>query len=278
MRALHPAWCALAALLVAMPGAAAGERRSGQWVWCAADRDSFAAALRQRADLLPAVWVGTIGWRDGAIALRLAHPPTFAASPNGVALVVRFDDSVDALWRGGEPARAADQLAAKLAWLLAESARLGVQPAEIQLDYDCPVRVLADWAALVRRLVAGPLAGREVWLTSLPAHLAEPRYGDWFRPLVAGHILQLFDNGAGFGPAQAEQTATRLAAAQLPFRLGLGAFERRRRSADAASLPLTAHGAWRAALPRLTSTPWFRGVWVFPAGMRWSPDLLLEGR
>lgn len=249
--------------------------RTGQWVWCDADRRSFAAAAPRLPTLVPAVWVGTIGVSDGEVTLSLAHPPNYVESPNGIALVVRFDDSFHHFWELPDGAAARARVAAKLSWLLAESERMGVRPVEVQLDYDCPVRRLHAWSDLVRELAGDALRGREVWLTSLPSHLQVDEYGSWFRSLVAGHILQLFDNGPEVGPAQAAQVATLLARQQMPFRLGLGAFERR--LPNRLPLPaayLTDHGGWFEQLPRLSADPLYRGAWIFPAGMRWRPELL----
>jgi hypothetical protein len=251
--------------------AAAAARRDGQWVWCAADRDSFAAARRQRRQLVPAIWVATIAWRDGAVALTLAHPPTYVPDTRDLALVVRFDDSVHAAWQH-DADRFDAQVAAKLGWILAESERLGVHPIELQLDYDAPVRRLRDWAALLRRLHETPLAGREVWITSLPAHLGDPSYGDWMRPWVAGHILQLFDTGTAPSADDAARLAQRAAAQRMPFRIGIGAFERG--SADARA---TRHAEWIATLPVFERQPAFSGVWVFPGGMPWSPAMIAAG-
>jgi hypothetical protein len=273
----------IAAILVLSPGicswvaTAPPAVRRGQWVWCDADRRSFAAAAARLTSLVPAIWVGTIGVGDGDVTLTLAHPPTYVESPNGVALVVRFDDSFHRVW--GLPDRAAvvAQVAAKLKWLLAESEGMGVHPVEVQLDYDCPERRLQSWSEVVRGLVGDALIGREVWLTSVPAHLRVDDYAHWFRPLVAGHILQLFDNGPEFGPERAAQVVGLLARQHMPFRLGLGAFERAKPSrvpSAGVATNLTDHGGWFERLPEFSRDALFRGAWVFPAGMRWRPELL----
>ncbi|MDX2168307.1 MAG: DUF3142 domain-containing protein [Deltaproteobacteria bacterium] len=271
----HVAWIRVAtlfaaALSLATLAAAADRPRNGQWVWSAADRDRFTTARRERADLVPAIWVATIDWRDGAVAMRKANAPTLVPDASNVALVVRFDDGFHAAW-DSDADRLATQVADKLTALLTRCEQLGVRPLEIQLDYDAPVRRLRQWATLLHRLHDGALAGRAVWITSLPAHMSEPRYGAWLRGAVDGHILQLFDTGPALGSAAAERLADTVAAQRLPFRVGVGTFERRRRGAAA---PATEHGAWIAALPLFARQPGFGGVWVFPAGLRWSPALL----
>jgi hypothetical protein len=259
-----------AALMLASFAGAADVPRNGQWVWNAADRDGFATVQRERPDLVPAIWVATIDWRDGAVALRKANPPTYVRAAGGVAVVVRFDDRFHAAW-DTDAEQLAAQVAAQLSALLARCEQLGVRPLEIQLDYDAPVRRLQQWSALVRRLHDGALAGRTVWITSLPSHMAEPRYGAWMRGVVDGHILQLFDTGSRFSRDAGERVARQAAAQQLPFRVGVGTFERR---SPGAAVPATDHEAWIAALPLFARQPGFGGVWVFPAGMGWSPALL----
>jgi hypothetical protein len=135
--------------------------------------------------------------------------------------------------------------------------------AELQLDYDCPERRLARWAGVVRALGRGPLAGRPLWVTSLPSHVRNAGYGDLFRGAVAGHVVQVFDTGERFGANALGDLAAALDAHRLPFRLGVGAFERETRTGR------TAHRAWFAAAPALAESRWYRGTWVFPAGSAW---------
>jgi hypothetical protein len=147
-----------------------------------------------------------------------------------------------------------------------------VRLTEVQLDYDCPTRRLERWAGVVRRLSGGALAGRTVWVTSIPAHVAVQGYGRHFQGAAAGHILQVFDTGDPYSPEAASRLDRQLARHELPFRLGVGAFER-----ELAPGRLTDHRRWFEAVPRLARNPWFRGVWVFPAGRAWvqhiEPDL-----
>ena len=79
--------------------------------------------------------------------------------------------------------------------MLAAAQRSGVAISEVQLDYDCPERLLRRWSAVTAILSRGVLAGRRVWITSLISHVRHAEYGDLFRANVAGHILQLFDTG-----------------------------------------------------------------------------------
>jgi hypothetical protein len=144
--------------------------------------------------------------------------------------------------------------------------RTAPQVRRLQLDYDCPTPQLARWAELLGTLRAnGVFADLEVWTTSLVAQLRDPLFGALFRDVVAGHIVQVFDTGE---PAD-EHTRTELigllARADMPFCVGLGAFERGR-----AQLQVTQHEAWWDVVSELARSPRFRGTWVFAAGQNWA--------
>jgi hypothetical protein len=234
----------------------------GQWIWTGADAAVYRETHADEPQLAPAVFVATFSWNAGAGALerRLANVPTIAGEGAEIVLVVRFDDSVHAAW--SSPDAVVREAGAFLADLVARSERLGVTVAEVQLDYDCPVRRLPEWSAAVRALRGGSLAGRKLWITSLPAHVADPRFGALFAGAADGHVLQLFDTGL----APSEDATTRLLedvrAAKLPFRIGLGAFERGAR---------TDHAGWFANLARFAREPAYAGAFVFPAGHDWLP-------
>ncbi|GJG85290.1 hypothetical protein tb265_04710 [Gemmatimonadetes bacterium T265] len=258
-------------------------RADGQWIWSAADLARWQTAHATRPTLRPGLWVSTVWWEggaDGGVRQRLAlSPRPLAGAP--LAVVVRVDDRMHAAWLAASDSAIALQLDHALRELLRLVAATGTDVREVQLDYDCPVRRLARWAAVVRRLRAGALAGREVWITSLVAHVAQRDYGTYFRGVVSGHIVQVFDLFASGGggepsPAAAARLAAHLDRAGLPFRLGVGAFERVLRSGDGGTR-LTHHRAWFALAPGLARSPWYRGLWVFPGGQPWtslvaSPD------
>ena len=247
-------------------------RADGQWVWSTADLALWRRALATRPTVRPGVWVSTVWWEGGAtggVQQRLALSPRPLA-PAPIAVVVRFDDRMHAAWLAAPDSVIAAQLDARVAQLLRLVAATGADVREVQLDYDCPVRRLARWAAVVRRLHAGALAGREVWVTSLVAHVAQPEYGTHFRGVVSGHIVQLFDTGDEPSPAAAARLAAQLDRAALPYRVGLGAFERVLRSGDG-STRLTHHRAWFALVPALARSRSYRGLWVFPGGQPWTP-------
>ena len=140
---------------------------------------------------------------------------------------------------------------------------VGVAVRAVQLDYDAPQRRIAQWAGSVRYLRAHALATDAVWVTSLIAQLREPEYGDLFRDVVSGHVLQVFDTGEPATVVQVDEALRLARRARMPFRLGLGAFERQTRRGP------TDHRAWFATVPRFAAVRGYAGVWIFPAGQRW---------
>jgi len=243
------------------------DRADGQWVWSAADAARFAEGRRALPALVPGVWVATVAFDRGGVTQRLALAPS-TVRDGPIVAVVRFDDAFHAAWDAMDDATLARAVGARMTALVAAlgavpGASPNVRVAEVQLDYDCPERRLARWATLVRALGHGPLAGRPLWITSIPAHVRHDDYGALFRGVVAGHVVQVFDTGDRFTPASLGALAADLDARALPFRFGVGAFERE------TAVGRTTHRAWFAAAPRLAASRWYRGTWVFPAGASW---------
>jgi hypothetical protein len=204
------------------------------------------------------VHVATIERRtDGMHVMRRALSPDVAGGGREVAVVVRFDDSIHADWSEGSEGRVVEAIAPLLSRILEEVDATGVLADEIQLDYDAPVRALASWATVVRALARGPLRGRDVWVTSLPAHLALVDYGAIFAGAAVGHILQIFDTGLTCTTEHAVTLGAELAAAGLRFRIGVGGFERAARPGD--------HECWRIEAASWRALAGYAGVWVFPA-------------
>jgi len=235
-------------------------RTDGQWIWSERDRQIFVDSREQLPGLVPGVWVSTIDFEGGEVRQRLALPPHFDDG-SSFAVVVRFDDAFHLAWGqiddDGEIVRLVGQ---RLAALLGHVEPQGTI-AEVQLDYDCPVRLLDRWAGVVEGLTSGPLHGQSVWVTSLLAHVRRPEYGRLFRPHVDGHLLQVFDTGDDASPATVGEIRKLAAHHAMPFRLGVGAFERPL-SADR----ITDHLSWFAAARPISDSPWYAGLWVFPAG------------
>lgn len=224
------------------------------------------AAAPTHPHTLPGVLLGTITYDPARHhgTLHLALPPSIAHRDT-VAAVIRIENSLDEAWATRTDAEIAADLGVRCDSLMAIVQRQSVVVAEVQLDYDAPVRRLERWARVAGRLRRGAFAGREVWVTSIVAHLREGAYGRWFQGEVAGHILQLFDTGEHADSAAAHEVEVVLARADLPFRLGVGAFERRHRDGS-----VTDHRYWFGVAPKLRQLAAWRGLWVFPGGQGWS--------
>jgi hypothetical protein len=148
--------------------------------------------------------------------------------------------------------------------MISASENTSVTVSEVQLDYDCPERLLRRWSVVVARLSREALSGRAVWVTSLVAHVRHSDYGELFRPHVAGHILQVFDTGDRMSLPYARRIERLASRHRMPFRLGVAAFERRLRNGRT-----TDHQAWFDATRLMTGSRWYAGVWVFPGGDSW---------
>jgi hypothetical protein len=238
----------------------------GQWIWSTRDSALFADASRTIDSVVPTVWIGSIGAaRNGSSRVRLALSPRVAGTAR-VATVIRFDDDFTRLWDTESDSVIAASVGSAVKAILAVAQGAGVTITEVQLDYDCPERLLPRWAAVVGSLSrGGALGGRPVWLTSLVVHVRHRDYGDLFRENVAGHIVQVFDTGDRMSVPYARQLERIVARHRMPFRLGVGAFERQLENGTT-----TNHRAWFGAARVMAGSEWFRGVWVFPGGSQWA--------
>lgn len=235
----------------------------GQWVWTEADAARIAEIREARPETVAGVHVATVSWRGGRFENGLGLSPQIAGS-GPVAAVIRIDDSAHAAWRDREDSEISADLDAAIGRVVAMIHARDLDVKEIQLDYDVPTRLLPRWAAVLGHLRASSLAGERVWVTSLVAHLRDPAYGDLLRGRADGHIVQVFDTGDD--PGSAQEVASLAERAAIPYRLGLGAFER------GGDRP-TAHRAWFARIAVACPPPRCEAVWVFPAGRPYQ-DLL----
>lgn len=236
----------------------------GQWVWSLQDQKVFTESQKQIPDLAPALWVSTLSYRQGKIEQRLALSPHLLKM-NSLALVIRLDDSLHQAWDELSAKELAGQIDEKLKVLLALLSQADVQIREIQLDYDCPVRRLTAWSATLQKLSEGSLHGQNLWITSLVAHQQNADFGKLFRGKIQGHILQVFDTGDALSQNALEEITLRLSQQGIPFRLGLGAFER----SDPAGAA-TENREWFATVPEISRNLFFRGLWIFPGGKTWT--------
>jgi hypothetical protein len=141
----------LAALLTALAAALCGDPPGaspsaplpfiGQWVWTPQDAAIFLQSRIELPDIEPAVWVSTLSFSNGDLLQRLALSPALEPGAR-VAIVIRFDRSVDGIWSPMDDAGVAASIDARLRKLMDPVLRTGVDVTEVQLDYDCPVRLL----------------------------------------------------------------------------------------------------------------------------------------
>lgn len=254
----------VALLLAEVTGCADRSQRPppvlGQWIWSARDSALLLAMRAQRPALRAGVWVATLSTRGDSLVAALGRPLDTSVGADA-EVVVRVDDSFSTWWGRMPPDTIAARLDARIARVL-QVAERGGATRTVQLDYDAPVARLSAYAALLGRLrgEGGALHGRSLWITSLVAHLGDPEYGVRFRRLVDGHIIQLFDTGDRHSVAREKEVEARVERAAMPFRLGVGAFERRLTSGA------TTHRAWFDFIPRAARSRWYRGTWIFPAG------------
>jgi len=231
----------------------------GIWIWTRTDAEVYAARGPEAAAAIPGVLVLSLELDASAeLRGRRGLSPAIRGAKE-VAAVIRIEDSVAR--RLDDPGALAAELDARLGSMLAEIDASGMALAEVQLDFDVPVRRLEAWAEVAGTLARGSLAGRPLWVTSIPAHLADDRYGALFSGQVAGHLYQTFDTGLACNPREIAKAREQLVRAGLPYRVGVATYERARDGRRT-----TGHRCWAQASPELRHAGLHAGSWVFPAG------------
>ena len=235
----------------------------GQWIWTRADVARYMESLAAHPSLEAGVFIGSVRCDSAArrLVAQAALPPTVVPVARPVA-VIRLDDGLYGCRDVSEQPAAFEQRLDSVVRVLRRRGG-AVSYSAVQLDHDATPRGLAAWASSVRYLRGHALVGDSVWVTSIIAHLREARYGTLFAGVVSGHVLQLFDTGEVPTESRVIEAVTLARRADLPFRIGLGAFER-----STARGP-TNHRAWFAAIPKFATVRGYAGVWIFPAGQRW---------
>lgn len=246
-----------------LPARTADATPLGQWIWSRADVARYAESVGTRPDLEAGVFIGAVHCDPSAHHL-VAHAglPLSASGAAAVTAVIRFEDGLDRCRSIDDDSRVFNR-ALDSAVSVLRTRGGGTPVIAVQLDYDAPQRALKAWAGSVRYLTTHSLARDSVWITSLIAHLREPTYGDLFRDVVRGHVLQVFDTGEAATALHVDEALRLASRANIPFRLGLGAFERSTRDGR------SDHRAWFSTVRRFEASADFRGVWVFPAGRSW---------
>ncbi len=236
----------------------------GQWVFSREDRMLLGAARERNPAIGAGIWIGSLVRKGDGVGTQLGVQPE--PGDTAAVWVIRLEDTlhplVDSL-----PADSLASLVAARVQALLDVAEQGGPRHTVQLDYDAPVRVLEQWAHLVRTLRQNALQGREVWVTSILAHVEHPQYGEWFGGVADGHVLQLFDTGLPFTSWAPRRVEAAIRRANLPVSIGLGAFERQLSSGT------TEHRAWFVWAEQRAHVLGVQDLWIFPAGHPYLPLL-----
>lgn len=219
---LHPAAGA------AQPGDMAALTQAA-YVWQRAWTPEVQAAVRAGWPGLTSfvVLAAQVDWQDNTPRVVRVRPDFGALKESGAAvgLALRVTPYPRALAANG-PAVA--MLAELCAALVAEARAAGVEPAELQIDYDCAASRLAEyrgWLQSLRQTVA-PVP---VTFTALPAWLDSPEFAGLARA-ADGFVLQVHSltrpqsaaaPASLCAPDAARRAVARASALSVPFRVAL---------------------------------------------------------
>lgn len=193
-----------------------------QRVWTPSVRNAVDAHARSFDETV--VLGAEIAWRDGVARTTYVDLP-YAAGPRRVGVALRIGPSPRA---PGTDATDRALVAETASALIASARTQGVEPSELQLDYDCAESKLdgyADWLAAVREAVA-PVP---VTLTALPSWLDRAAFARLARA-SDGFVLQVhsLEPPASAGDAaplcdadRAARWAEQAARVGVPFRVAL---------------------------------------------------------
>jgi Protein of unknown function (DUF3142) len=203
-----------------------GAIRQEAYVWQLLHTAQVEDALRERLVAFDeaAVLAAEVRIESGQVVVQRARlSPALAASNKPVTLVVRV---------GPRPLRGAfgDRVAALVRELATD--RQPPRRHEIQVDYDCPTRLLATYARWLAKLRREVPAGMRLSATTLPDWLAAPAMADLVAPLDRfvlqvhsverpgdiGQPVRLFDAG------RARAWIERAADLEHPFSLALPSY------------------------------------------------------
>jgi hypothetical protein len=223
---------ALAAVLWPRSGRASGPLRHEAYVWQRRWTPEVRAAVRQGADL--AGFVVLAAEVDlSRLPPRVSRAAWDAASLRATGRTVGLAVRIGVFSRGGGRFRAEPGQTGLLANVaraaVAEARARGIEPAELQLDYDCPESRLGEYPALVRAVRAA-VAPVPVVLTALPAWLPHRRELRRLLDAADGWVLQVHSFAPPAGPeapivladpAAARRWVEEAARFRRPFRVAL---------------------------------------------------------
>lgn len=201
------------------------------WVWHRSSslNDGEIAALRSVATPRLYWQIAEFGWHDGKWTPRpLGKPPE--PLPDGgpvIVPVVRLDPGADSLLKP-------EAAASLVRWLRFHYG--DAPPRVLQLDYDCPLRLLPRYAEYIGELKS-QLGLEEISVTALASWIDSPALADLGK--VVSELMPMFYDIAADPPAQvsagsfvpmaggeAERWIARWKACRIPWRAGLPNFER----------------------------------------------------
>jgi hypothetical protein len=214
--------------LPAKPAAAAGLAQEA-YVWQRAWNQPVRDALAQHATNFDGIvaLAAEVSWRgaEPGVARATLDYAALAETRRPIGLALRVGP-----WGGGfstdDPA--ATFLSSMAAGLVAEAKGSGLNPAELQIDFDCADSKLEGyraWIGAIRRKI-GPTP---LTITALPSWLAQPAFGPLARA-TDGYVLQVhsLERPAGADapftlcdPAAARRAVARAGEIGAPFRVAL---------------------------------------------------------
>ena len=284
MRARAGLWCAVLLGLAAGPLQGSGAWREDAYVWRRRHDAALAGALaatRERVSgYLPLA--AEVTWDDGGRAGIARVPPDYAAlaaTGRPVGLVLRAGPYAGPFAAGDT---AAKTLAALAKEILGEARRAGLEPAELQIDFDCAEDRLAGYRVWLEELRAAA-GGTPLVFTALPAWLRHRAEFAALAQAADGFVLQVHSLEKPTGgpdavytlcdPAHALAWAEQASEAGRPFRVALPtygyrlAFDREGRF-----FALSAEGP----APRWPAGTQVRSVRADPAEMLWLERTLAD--
>lgn len=153
--------------------------------------------------------------------------PSLARSATKAGFAIRIPSAPNGL--GSDPSHL-EAVSGEINRILQETAQAGIAVTEIQIDYDCPTRLLPVYAKFLADLSK---RHDSIVPTALPAWIGQPGWREFARA-ASGFVLQLHslevpDPAAGeaplFDPVPARGAIDRAAREGVPFRIALPTYE-----------------------------------------------------
>ena len=229
-----------------------------QYDWTPAVAEAVAESAKLAPDSLYVV-AGEIGGEgapqpDWAV-LKAALPPNVRIIPvirvHGAA-AKQIETAPDAL---------ADTISAHICGLRTTATTAGIEITEIQLDLDCPERLLTDYANFLRKLKPR-LGGLRLTVTAIPCHLTNSAFADVARA-TTGYTLQV--HGVQFPKTLADITGNQPNPAPAQANSKIKNRQAKIQLMDAATARRAIAAAERLGVPYRLALPTYAYRFVFGA-------------